>query len=176
MGWMTLSQAPASERREIDAIAAPHEVVRASKVGSVWYVAARRNGIISALIILTSRNRDGSWSYKDLSEDMDPTAADAPPAILDCLSPTTDEYAINWRDQCWLNYENKQAINKLRYGQVIKVKTPITFGGKACDTFTVATYRTKSGNERRCFHAAGVGLVRLSPHHLIGMEIIHEPS
>src|SRR3546814_944011 len=64
-------------------------------------------GIGFALVCLVRwnpRSRDGhQFGYKDMSENMGPCEADCPAAILELLSPTDHEYALDWRARCRAN-------------------------------------------------------------------------
>src|SRR3546814_16727894 len=64
-------------------------------------------GIVFAVVCLVRwnpRSRDGhQFGYKDMSENMGPCEADCPAAILELLSPTDHEYALDWRARCRAN-------------------------------------------------------------------------
>ncbi len=58
-------------------------------------------GEVFALVCLVRRNpksTDGhAFGYKDMSESMGPWEDGCPAKILDLLTPTTSEYALDWR-------------------------------------------------------------------------------
>ena len=130
------------------------DVLKSSMVGSTYYAAVKplkkyggkdENGNdihldipseeqrVFAVVFLTSTSRKDyfNFSYKDMSEDMGPYQFDCPKGILDLLSPTTNENAIEWRKVCYQNHEEKKksksdenSLNKLPVGSVIKVTMP----------------------------------------------------
>lgn len=82
-------------------------VLKSSMVGSVYYAAVKRERpgkepMVWAAICLThGRGRDGSvWGYKDMCESMRPYYYDCPAGILAMLTPTDDEDANKWREEC----------------------------------------------------------------------------
>ncbi len=83
------------------------------------YTPQHDGSIVFAAIYLTSIDK-GEFSYKDMTEDMGPGEAKAPPLILNLLSPTTNEYASQWRTSCraWANRL------KPRTGDKIRIQTP----------------------------------------------------
>lgn len=62
---------------------------------------------VFALVCLVDHNprdpEDYVFGYKDMSEDMGPIESDCPAAILDLLTPTTRQYALDWRARCRAN-------------------------------------------------------------------------
>lgn len=124
MGWLFYDKTPANIEDEIRRLCTGHTPersmapVRMALVGSTWYVAvrvqyaspeeARRqislfelqadNSFVFAAVILTQIS--GGWGYKDLDETVGPVESRAPAAILDLLSPTTDNWALEWRQRC----------------------------------------------------------------------------
>jgi len=59
---------------------------------------------VLAIICLVKYNPDAHdgyiFGYKDMSERMGPYQIECPTDILDLLTPTTSEYANNWRAEC----------------------------------------------------------------------------
>ena len=86
-------------------------VLKSSMKGSVYYAAVERTDKKTekkstwGIVILTSvdNNQWHNFTYKPISEDMWPYYYDCPKGILDLLSPTTNENAVNWREQCRRN-------------------------------------------------------------------------
>lgn len=118
------------------------EVLKSSMVGSTYYAAVKRTKFatetepelsqVFAAICLTSTNMKDyfNFAYKDMDESCGPYQCDCPKGILDLLSPTENEYANEWRKQCYENLakkKNPNAFNKLPVGTRIKVVMP-------CDT------------------------------------------
>lgn len=68
--------------------------------GDVWYVAYRNGDAVGACIALTHWE-DGGWYFvKIVEEEAGPFGFAAPPEVLDILTPTTNEYANEWREAC----------------------------------------------------------------------------
>lgn len=56
---------------------------------------------IVCLVKFNPRASDGYvFGYKDMSENMGPNEARCPASILDLLTPTDNEHAIDWRRRC----------------------------------------------------------------------------
>lgn len=121
MGWdgVYLYHKPSKEEElkyiEESYIGDKLEIVQASKVGNVWYIAVRnkKENRIFALVVLTSY-RSNEYLTKAMTEDMNPYYFDAPLKLLKILSPTDDEYANKWRDSCM----QKKLSNKTSLGEV----------------------------------------------------------
>jgi len=117
------------------------KVLRSALVGMrVYYAAVERIAIISgerqvwALICLVRYNpRDCEgyvFGYKDMDETMGPYECDCPEEILDLLTPTDREYALQWRARCRENAaarRAKAAKPSPRAGQVIVFDQPLAF-------------------------------------------------
>ena len=127
------------------------EVVKSSMVGSVYYGAIKylkrwkvdekgnyikdENGRdivenipteeqkIVGYVVLTSV-RDNYWfGYKDMSESSMPYYFDCPKGILKLLSETDNEYANEWRKECYKRAEEKKnSISKLPIGTKILIE------------------------------------------------------
>jgi hypothetical protein len=76
---------------------------------TTYYAAAERyteseTQEIFAIVCLTRfnrRNKEGLiFGYKDMTEHMGPCESACPRHILDLLTPTTHEYALDWRARC----------------------------------------------------------------------------
>lgn len=111
------------------------EVLKSSMVGSTYYAAIKSLNktnnyeCVWAAVCLTSTDMKDyfNFAYKDMDETCGPYKFDCPKGILDLLTPTENEYANNWRKQCYENIEKKKApngFNKLPVGTVIKVVMP----------------------------------------------------
>lgn len=79
------------------------------------------NGEVFAAICLTSVNNKSyyNFSYKDMTDDMGPCEDKCPKKILKLLSPTDNEYAIEWRNRC--QNHNTHKLTKIKIGQKILV-------------------------------------------------------
>jgi hypothetical protein len=111
------------------------EVLKSSMVGSTYYAAVKSlnktNGYecVTAAVCLTSTNAKDyfNFAYKDMDESMGPYNYDCPKGILDMLTPTENEYALEWRKKCYEQLAKKKdpnALNKLPVGTEIKVVMP----------------------------------------------------
>lgn len=105
-----------------------HKLLKSTMVGSVYYAAARSpRGHVYGLVVLTRSDRSMkngcNFFYKDMSEDMGPCYYDCPASILDMLSETDNEYALNWRTNCRKQLEQKKSptsLSKLPIGARIQ--------------------------------------------------------
>ncbi|WP_328276171.1 DUF6927 domain-containing protein [Sphingobium sp.] len=78
------------------------------------------------LVRWNPRSKDGhQFGYKDMGENMGPYEADCPAAILDLLTPTTNQYALEWRERCRANLARR--TRKLENGDRIRLPEPMTF-------------------------------------------------
>jgi hypothetical protein len=69
------------------------------------------------------KNDYHNFGYKDMDESVGPYQAECPERILKLLTPTTSQYAQQWRDACWAK------INAKKTKPVINVGTALTYGG-----------------------------------------------
>ena len=71
-----------------------------------------------------------------LDESMGPCEDNCPAHILDLLTPTDKEYALDWRRRCRANLERR--ARKIEDGDRIKLAAPLTFtDGHVGDEFIV---------------------------------------
>lgn len=124
-----------------------YSVLKSAMVGSTYYAAVKEmvkyvgrdennepiyephEGKIFGVVFLTSTDMKDyfNFSYKDMDETCGPYESDCPKGILDLLSPTENEFALQWRTRCYENLakkKNKDSLNKLPVGSVIKVTMP----------------------------------------------------
>ena len=127
MGWLVYDHIPRDIRGEIHRICSGESEHRrifpiaSEQAGDVWYVAVRAEfkdadvgrawaeemaytpnadgSYVFAVVILTSIE-NGEWGYKDMDEACGPNASEAPRSIRAHLSPTTREWALDWRKRC----------------------------------------------------------------------------
>lgn len=118
---------------------------------------AKRDVIaIVCLIRHVPRALDGyTFGYKDMTENMGPCESRCPKTILDLLTPTTSEYANDWRKRCWDRINKRKAAPKVKAGDLIKFKHPIPF----CDGTSQDTLRWSKGNR---FYGSGYSFYRIS--------------
>lgn len=107
------------------------EVLKSSMVGSTYYAAIKLinketgHKEVFAAICLTSTNLKDyyNFGYKDMDETCGPCQCNCPKGILDLLTPTTSEYANEWRKSCYENLKkgkDKDSLSKLPIGSEIK--------------------------------------------------------
>ena len=163
-------------------------LVRASKVGSTWYAAARvtrldgaaiedatyltdDDGSITFAAIFLTRYDDGCWGYKDMEESAGPVESRAPLGLLALLSELKDpdSHAHAWRQRC----RDWAAIPEYEEGDRIKLAAPVTLtDGSTCQIVTATHYR-RGRQKRRCYRIEETGdLVRLSKASLAGSELL----
>lgn len=143
MGWTTYDRnsspkTKAAEEREIESLCKPFPVLKALKIGSVWYVAVtvpNDNGCFAGdaetgttcFVFLTSRSK-GEWGYKDMDESVGPSENKCPESILRILSPLAETernaYAIEWRERC-AKFHNRP---KPQVGDTVTFPTALQFG------------------------------------------------
>lgn len=117
-----------------------YEVLKSSMVGSTYYAAIKQTKFateaepeltrVFAMVCLTSVDTKEyfNFSYKDMDETMGPFKYDCPKGILDLLTPTENEYANEWRKQCYENLAKKKNPNgfgKLPVDTIIRLTMPI---------------------------------------------------
>ena len=80
-------------------------------------------------------NSTYNFGYKDMDETVGPCECDCPESILDLLTPTEFEYAIEWRKKCRARIAMMKTIHK---GCVLTFAEPIKFNsGFTAAQFTV---------------------------------------
>ena len=163
-------------------------LLKACKVGSTWYAAARiatldgapvedatylpdADGSITFGAVFLTRYDDGCWGYKDMEEASGPVESRAPVSLLALLSELKDpdSYAHAWRQRC----RDWAAIPDYDEGDRIRLAAPVTLtDGSICQIVTATHYR-RGGHKRRCYRIEETGgLVRLSKASLAGSELL----
>ena len=198
MGWLFYTDGRvktyADEREEITRLCTfegetrKTELVKACKVGSTWYAAARvtnldgthvedttyvtdADGSITFGAVFLTRYDDGCWGYKDMEESAGPVESRAPLSLLALLSELKDpdSYAHAWRQRC----QNWAAIPDYAEGDKIRLAAPVMLSdGSTCQIVTATHYR-RGRQKRRCYRIEETGaLVRLSKASLAGSELL----
>lgn len=135
MGWtgtfvQCIGNSPNSKERkaELDNLinwGNKQEVVKSAMISTTYYAAVKikETNEIYGLVILTQGRQKGdtygcNFYYKDMSETCLPGYYDCPKGILDLLSPTDNEYALEWRKKCRESKGKKKnnIIKDLPYG------------------------------------------------------------
>lgn len=164
------------------------ELVKACKVGSTWYAAARvtnldgtpvddttyvadPDGSITFAAVFVTRYDDGCWGYKDMEESAGPVESCAPLSLLALLSELKDpdSYAHAWRRRC----RDWASIPDYTEGDKIRLAAPVTLtDGSTCQIVTATHYR-RGRQKRRCYRIEETGgLVRLSKATLARSELL----
>ena len=198
MGWLFYTdrrvQTYADEKAEITRLCTFETdtrrttLVKASKVGSTWYAAAKvvacdagplvdrtyvtdKDGTFTFGAVFLTRYDDGCWGYKDMEESAGPCESRAPLSIINLLSELkdSDSYAHAWRQRC----RDWAAIPDYAEGDKIKLVAPVTLSdGSTCQLVTATHYR-RGHQKRRCYRIEETGsLVRLSKASLVGSTLI----
>ena len=199
MGWLFYTdgrvQTYADEKAEIARLCTfksdtrKTELVKACKVGSTWYAAAKvtsidgspvkdttyvtdADGSITFGAVFLTRYDDGCWGYKDMEESAGPVESRAPLSLLALLSELNnpESYAHAWRQRC----RDWASIPDYQEGDRIKLAAPVTLtDGSTCQIVTVTHY-SRGRQKRRCYRIEETGgLVRLSKASLAGSELLN---
>lgn len=125
-----------------------YKVLKSAMVGTVYYAAVKqlsrysskeenkmekipeKDQKIFGVVFLTSVNQKDyyNFSYKDIDENMGPAEDLCPTSILNLLSNTDNEYAIEWREKCRKNAEKQATKRKAkRILDELPVSSQITF-------------------------------------------------
>src|SRR5260221_4716939 len=140
MGWTSVYKPEGQSMRDFftQEFRSPNrEIVDiASLLGATYIAMKYADGHIGAVVVLTrhSPKEDYNFSFKTMDESMGPYETNCPDKILRLLSPTTDKYALAWRERC---YEAlKRRNNAAKVGDTIQFSESITFtDGHTHDTF-----------------------------------------
>jgi hypothetical protein len=147
MGWITMHRDKGQSNDEFFRAEFPNtlgrdgEILASSTIKGVYYAAVRTHetGQVWAFIALTSRapRSHHNFGYKDQDETMGIGDYDAPAKVLDLLTETDNEYALEWRAACRKRAATKAALPKLKTGDRIRLPRGATFivGGARVDAF-----------------------------------------
>ena len=198
MGWLFYTdrrvQTYADEKAEIARLCTFESdmrktvLVKACKVGSTWYAAAKvtnvdgtpvedatyvtdADGSITFGAVFLTRYDDGCWGYKDMEENAGPVESRAPLSLLALLSELKDpdSYAHAWRQRC----RDWASIPDYQEGDRIRLAAPVALSdGSTCQIVTATHYR-RGRQKRRCYRIEETGgLVRLSKATFAGSELL----
>lgn len=104
------------------------EILEHSIKSNVIYLAVKnkiKNVILAEIVLYNIKN--GEIFFKDMSEFEGPYYYGCPKKIIKLLSPTDNEYALEWRKKCSL---------KLKTGEKVTFKEPILCYGEEHKEFT----------------------------------------
>lgn len=132
MGWLFYHRPKGESDRQHfqQKLNTDDEIIECATKNCVFYAAVRTKstGEVWALVILIRRTRgELNFGYKDMTETMGPAVADAPASVLDRLTPTDNEYALEWRQRCRDNLAAQQRQRAVTQGVVIQLATSLQF-------------------------------------------------
>lgn len=109
------------------------------KCGTAIYVAVERifkNKLVKkqpvrevSAVIIHIRVEGMEVSWKQTHESSSPTHEFCPARILNALTPTSSEYAMEWRKACQLNHAKAWRQRGIREGLVVVMDKPLNFSG-----------------------------------------------
>lgn len=108
----------------------------------------------AAFMLNYTREAYYNFGYKDMDETCGPNIANCPASILDLLTPTDNEYANKWREEC----RRRINIPKIKFGQKIEFFQGL-YGTPTDDR---VFEKVKYGRRRNVFRSASGYLIRLS--------------
>lgn len=140
MGWTSTYRAPGQTDRDYFAnwLGAGDEIVECATVKGAFYAAVRRGEEVWCLVVLVHRNRSQDYNFttKEMTDTMGPAVTDCPAKVLDALTPTDNQYALEWRADCRKRLAQQEKARQVRPGQVVKFAAPFSFtNGDTLDTF-----------------------------------------
>lgn len=149
MGWLTMSRyhmgghatpkayldAQFTYSRDVDGVVKGLKLLASScPQNRTYYAAAQQmvdgvGGDVFAIVckvMWNPRSKTGEhFGYKDMDESMGPCEDNCPAHILDLLTLTDKEHALDWRRRCRANLERR--ARKIDDGDRIKLASPLTF-------------------------------------------------
>ena len=87
-----------------------YKILKGSVVGNAYYMAVKDTETekVTGYVVLFRQVRDAyNFGYKLISEEAGPCECDCPKSILDLLSETDSEWAMDWRRKCVIRSEIK---------------------------------------------------------------------
>ena len=127
MGWTGhYTNRPAEEVVREELSYDGYNTIVANRGAKFWVL--EREGERFAVVVLV-RRRDGMVYTKVMTEDMGPYEYAFPLSFLDLLSPTDNEYALNWRERVREYHSVKVGRPKLAKGDTVVFESPIEFTG-----------------------------------------------
>lgn len=119
-----------NERRSNDGTG--YKVLAKSVKGNTVYSAVKHpTGHVFGMVTLLRKDRDGYLMVKDMDETMGPCEDECPMKIINMLSATEYEYALDWRERC-RNHKNivKERNAKRKELDALPLKSVITVKGE----------------------------------------------
>jgi hypothetical protein len=109
MGWTLIEHRPEGESHEDffarELLGSKQGILAATHIGGIggiFYAAVREeaSGEVWALVVLTTGRAGSRFGWKEMDESQGPAPCECPTHILDLLSSTTNEHALEWRARC----------------------------------------------------------------------------
>lgn len=167
MGWTYQYRAKGTSDREFfePLLNKGSRIIACNSAGGFhgeFYAAVENSaGEVSVLVALKawSPHEYYNFGYKDMDDTAGPIMARASQAVLDALTPTTNEHALDFRARAQANLDAKKTRPTLRRGSVIHLNKPVKFAnGESYEFFRV-------GNRGRIEQAL------TSPDSLYGLRV-----
>lgn len=156
MGWTSciLLDCPKGTDRIAEALAQEgyhtSDIADIAMIGTTIYMAVRYGDRIYGTVILTDYDKyTNRFFTKVIGEDMGPAECDCPKRIIDKLSDTDNEYALDWRRRCAEKRRAKaerrknDGLSKLQYGATIRL---LGSNGGRDFTGTILTVEERRGH------------------------------
>jgi len=90
-------------------------------------ISLNRREVVACVCLLGYSKDYYNFGFKEMDESMGPFNYDCPERILNLLTPTSNELAKKWRDQCREMIERKKSAPKLHIGDVLEFVEPVRF-------------------------------------------------
>lgn len=110
-------------RAELEWTSGEYKVI-ANSGSKYWVVEKTSTGERFAVVALVERKHGDTYT-KIMDESMGPNDCNMPTRLLNMLTPTEHEYAIEWRRRARALQEKKQATPKLKPGDTIVFDEPV---------------------------------------------------
>ena len=145
----------------------PHKLIKevsvrkSTMVGSTYYGAIDiwtkdKGHEFVGVVVLTKVINRSRIAIKVMGETVGPHYYDCPASILKLLSPTDNEWALEWRRKCEEQIVKKKELNKIKklgIGSIISFPSPFdtTFGHKKGDIITLRKYDKSKWQVKGCY-------------------------
>lgn len=99
---------------------------------------------VICLLDYAPNDPDFNFGYKDVEESMGPAESECPERILELLTPTSRDYARQWRARCREHIARRKELPSLKKGHYLVLDEPLSFtDGSQRDTFYIADARRR---------------------------------